>query len=146
MKIAFDIADAVAALLNEADAGTFSQDFTAARRCNPFFEVAELTSLQVSVAPLEFEGEQTSRGTPIDEVAINVGLHKKVSVDDDDVASCCEVVQEAVQYLRAQRTLSAVENTQFLRIKNSPIYSMDHLVEQRVFFSVIEVRYKVVIS
>ena len=64
MSIATDIADAVAAELNVAPAGAFSEAFEAHRRVLPEFELEHLAALKVTVVPKRIEITGCTRSSP----------------------------------------------------------------------------------
>lgn len=142
MSIAIDIADAVAAELNAAEAGTFSESFTATRRVLPEFELEHLAALKVTVVPKRVEITGSTRSASSYEIAVDVGVQKKLGKDlDAEVAALGALVDEIADYLR-RRPLAAAPHAAWTRIANEPVYASDHLAEQRVFTSVLTVTYR----
>ena len=145
MKLAFDIADAVVTELNSAPGGTFSEAFTAVRRAIPLYDIAELKSLIVTVVPKKVEITAASREANSYEFAIDIGIQKKIGKETDvEVTALSIVVGEIVAYLISKRKLTAASWAQFVRIANEPVYSPEHLSEDRVFFSIVTVSYSAV--
>ena len=145
MKLAFDIADAVVAELNAAPAETFSEAYTAVRRAIPLYDIAELKSLTVTVVPKKVEIAAATRATSSYEFAIDIGIQKKIGKDTDaEVTALSVIVGEIVDYLISKRKLTAASWAQFVRIANEPVYSPEHLAEDRVFFSIVTVSYSAV--
>ena len=145
MKLAFDIADAVVSELNGAPAGTFTEAFTAVRRAIPLYNIAELKNLTVTVVPKKVEINAASRATSSYEFAIDVGIQKKIGKDTDaEVTALSVIVGEIVDYLMNKRKLTAASWAQFTKIANEPVYSPEHLAEDRVFFSIVTVSYSAV--
>lgn len=144
MSIATDIADAVAAELNAAPAGTFSLAFTAVRRVFPEFELNELKNLTVSVVPKSVVVATQTRAMCYKDVSVDIGIQKKLDKSpglDEDVSALGIVVDEITDYLR-QRTLTSATYAVWVNIINEPIYSVEHLAENRVFTSVLTVMYR----
>ena len=144
MKLTIDIADAVAAELNAAELGTFSEEFTAQRRVLPKFELTDLKDLKVSVVPKGIEIEGATRSAQRCDISVDIGIQQKVGKDvDAEVERLCELVEQIAGYL-AGRGLSAagMSGVAFLSIANEPIYSTEHLADDLVFTSVLTVTYR----
>jgi len=141
MSSIMDIADAVAAELN---AGTFDPAFTAVRRVLPEFELADLADLKVTVVPHGVEMSGATRSSQQMEVTVDIGVMKKLSTDlDTEVAVLCDLVEQIVDYL-AGRRLTGMAQAAWVRMANEPIYSPQHLAQQRTFTSVLTVTYRLV--
>jgi hypothetical protein len=135
-----DIADAVVA---ELAGGTFSETFTPQRRVLPEHELAELTDLQVTVVPRGVEITGASRALSQHDVQVDVGVQKKIGRDtDSEVASLLGLVDEIVAFLK-RRPLQSTPQAVWVRTTNDPVYSPDHLAEQRTFTSVLTITYRV---
>ena len=142
MSIAIDIADAVAAELNAAGAGTFSEAFEAHRRVLPEFELEHLAALKVTVVPKRIEITGSTRSASQYEIAVDVGVQKKCGKDlDTEVAALGTLVDQIADYLH-RRPLSAAPFVAWVSITNEPVYASDHLAEQRVFTSVLTATYR----
>ena len=143
MSSIMDIADAVAAELNTAPAGTFDPEFTAVRRVLPEFELADLADLKVSVVPHGIEMSGATRSSQQMEIAVDIGVMKKLGTDlDAEVAVLCDLVEQIVDYL-ASRRLAEMPQAAWVRMANAPIYSPQHLATQRSFTSVLTVTYMI---
>jgi len=139
VALAIDIADAVAA---ELAGGTFSQAITPRRLVIPAHELAELAELRVSVVPKGVEITGASRSLSQFDVQIDVGVQKKLGSDlDGEVKTLCDLVDEIGEFLRG-RTLAGAPYASWVRTANEPVYAPEHLVEQRVFTSVLTVTYR----
>lgn len=139
MALTIDIADAVAAELAD---GSFSQSFAPRRLVIPAHELAELADLRVSVVPKAMEITGASRSTSQFDVQVDVGVQKKLGSDlDGEVAALCGLVDEIAEYLR-KRPLSSAPYAVWVRTANEPVYAPEHLVEQRVFTSVLTLTYR----
>jgi len=142
MSFATDIADAVAAELNAAPSGTFSETFSAQRRVLPEFDLEDLAELKVSVVPKSVEITGSTRAASQYEVAVDVGVQKKLGKDlDAEVAALGTLVDEMADYLR-RRTLQQAPFAVWVGITNEPVYVPEHLAERRVFTSVLTVTYR----
>jgi len=142
MSLVIDIADAVAAELNAAPAGTFDPAITAVRRVLPAFELADLADLKVSVVPKGVQMTGSTRATSQYEIAVDIGVQKKLGKDlDAEVAALGTLVDQIADCLR-RRPLSAAPFAAWVSLVNEPVYAPEHLVEQRVFTSVLTVTYR----
>ena len=142
MSLVTDIADAVAAELNAAVEGTFSEDFTAIRRVLPEFDLAELAELKVSIVPKAVTITGATRSASQYEIAVDVGVQKKLGKDlDSEVATLGTFVDELADYLR-QRVLTQAAYAAWVSIANEPVYAPEHLSGDRVFTSVLTVTYR----
>jgi hypothetical protein len=137
-----DIADAVAAELNAAPAGTFDPGFTAVRRVLPEFELSDLAELKVSVVPKVVEISGSTRSVGQFDLRVDIGVQKKLGKDlDAEVAALCGLVDAIAAYLR-RRPLAATPHAVWVRTRNDPVYVPEHLAEQRAFTSVLTVTYR----
>lgn len=137
---AVQIADAVAAELN---GHAFSVAFTAERRLLPSYELKELDAVKVTVVPRAIESQAASRTLHQCDHQVDVGVQKKLTGEIDmEVPPLMALVEEIVEFL-ARRKLAAVPDVLWLRCANDPIYSPQHLNEQRTFVSVLTLTYRV---
>ncbi len=136
-----DIADAVTAELND---GGFSLPFTAQRLLLPDFELSQLADMKVSVVPKAVEFNAFSRQHTQYEFSVDVGIQQKLDGDVETLLpGLLSFVDEMVTFLR-KRKLTSVPEAVWLRSVNDPIYSREHLVNQRTFTSILTVTYKAV--
>jgi len=144
MKLTIDIADAVAAELNAAEAGTFDEDFTAQRRVLPKFELADLADLKLSVVPKGIEIENASREARRCDISVDIGVQQKVGKDvDAEVERLCGLVEQIADYLAGRGLMaSGMSGVAFVALANDPIYSTEHLADDLVFTSVLTVTYR----
>ena len=144
MSLITDIADAVVAELNAAPAGTFDPPFTAQRRVLPAFELAELAELKVTVVPKAVQITGSTRSSSQYDLAVDIGVQRKLtSNSDSDVETLGTLVDQIAEYLR-QRPLSQAPYGVWVGTANEPVYSPEHLLEQRVFTSVLTVTYRAI--
>ena len=139
MRLALDIADA---LLTDLKGSVFSEPVTVVRRVLPEYELAELKTLTVTVVPKSVAIANVTRQSTSFEVAIDIGIQKKIGKDtDSEVLGLSGIVSEIVMFLnrRSFPTLKA----RFKSIANEPVYAPDMLGEKRLFLSVVTVTYTV---
>ena len=142
MSLILDIADAVAAELNAAPPDTFCQAFTARRRVLPEFDLEALSELQVTVVPKGVEITGATRTASQREIAVDIGLQKKLGADlESEVAELLELTERIAAYL-SRRRLAAAPQAAWVAVANEPVYSPEHLAEQRAFTSVLTVTYR----
>lgn len=142
MAMVIDIADAVAAELNAAPAGTFCAAFTAVRRVLPEFDLAELAELKVTVVPKAIEINGATRAASHLDCQIDIGVQQKLGKDlDTEVAALCTLVEEIATYLR-RRPLAGAPRAAWVRTQNDPVYAPDHLANERTFTSVLTLTYR----
>lgn len=144
MSLITDIADAVVAELNAAPAGTFDPGFTVQRRVMPAFELAELAELKVTVVPKAVQITGSTRSSSQYDLTIDIGVQRKLtSNSDSDVETLGTLVDQIAEYMR-QRPLSQAPYAVWVSTANEPVYSPEHLLEQRVFTSVLTVTYRAI--
>ena len=142
MSIALDIADAVTAEINTA--GLLPSGVTAVRRVLPEFELKELTELKVTVVPRGVTITGATRASSQYEIAIDIGLQKKLQGDPDtEVAFLGTLVDQIASHLQ-RRPLPGFPWATWVSIANDPLYVPDHLAQQRVFTSVLAVTYRAI--
>ena len=144
MSLAIDIADAVAAAINVAPAGTFSEEVAAVRKILPTAKLETLTELTVTVVPKSMEITGATRAGSQYDIAVDIGIQKKLSGAEDidpEVAILASLVDEIADYLR-QQPLASAPHAQWVATMNEPIYAPEHLAELRVFTSVLTLTYR----
>jgi hypothetical protein len=139
MSLVIDIADAVTAELADS---TFSQALTPQRKLLPEFDLADLKDLRVTVVPKTLEVGGATRATQQYEVAVDIGIQKKLGADlETEVAALLGLVDEIAAYL-TRRPLAAMPAAAWVGLANDPIYAPEHLANQRVFTSVLTLMYR----
>jgi len=142
MSLATDIADAVTTEINAS--GLLPVGVTALRMVLPEFELADLAELKVAVVPKSVLITGSTRAASQYEIAIDVGVQKKLGKDlDTEVATLGTLVDQIAEHLR-QRALSATPYATWVTTLNEPVYAPEHLAEQRVFTSVLTVTYRAI--
>ena len=136
-----DIADAV---VTELNAGTFSQEFTAARLYRPEFDLKDMATLHVTVVPKGVETVTVSRSVVQYDITVDVAVQKKLeSESNDEIDPLMNLVEEIATFFRLRR-LAECPNASWLRTENEPVYSPGHLEELRQFTSVLTLTFRVV--
>ena len=139
MATTIDIADAVAATLNDPGEPGFSQPFTADRKALPAFDLADLAGLHVTVVPKGVEVTGATRSLSQHDYQIDVGVQKKLGSDlEAKTAAMLALVDEIAAFLRRR----AMAGAAWVRSVNEPVYSLEHLAEKRLFTSVLTVTYR----
>ena len=142
MLLTFQTADAVVSELNNADAGTFSQDFTAIRKVIPTHSLKELSQLKVIVVPKSIEIDKANRSQDWYTITVDVGIQKKIGKEiETDVAVLSEFTGELVEYL-TRHQLTDMPGLSWHNTQNAPVYDIQTLEDMRVYLSVINVTYK----
>lgn len=136
------LADAVAAALNTAEAGTFGQDFTANRYHLVRFDTLQLGTLRVSVAPLAKPARPTARFVWTEQHSIGLAVQWKLE-HADQLAQCDRLAllsQQVEDYLQAD-DLSELAGGQLLTIDRDPIADPEALME-REYRAVLRLTYQ----
>jgi len=146
MSLVTDIADAVAAEINAAPGSpaTFNQAFTAVRKVVPAYELSELADLKVTVVPKAVEITGSTRSASQYDITVDIGIQKKLPATpemDAEVEMLGTLVDQIAEYLR-RRPLSTAPFAALVSITNDPVYAPEHLLEKRVFTSVLTVIYR----
>ena len=137
MSTAITIADAVVAAIN---AGTYTQPVQAARLHQPSFTLDELKDLHVSVVPRSVQVSAASRDTSMYDVAVDVGVQKKVA-SDQEIDDLLGLVEQIGDHLRLMRLPNAPEAA-WVSLAHEPIVAAEHLDQHRQFTSIITVVYR----
>ena len=139
MATIIDIADAVAAALNDPGEPGFSQSFTAVRKALPAFDLADLAGLHVTVVPKGVEVTGATRSLSQHDYQIDVGVQRKLGSDlEAETAAMLALVDEIAAFLGRR----AMAGAAWVRSVNEPVYSPEHLAEKRLFTSVLTITYR----
>jgi len=144
MSLVTDIAAAVAAEINAAAPGTFDQTFTAQRKVVPAYELSELADLKVTVVPKAVEISGSTRSASQYDITVDIGVQKKLPATPEmeaEVETLGTLVDQIADYLR-RRPLGAAPFAAWVSITNDPVYAPEHLLEKRVFTSVLTLTYR----
>lgn len=137
MSLATSIADSV---VGELNTGNFSVPVTARRVAVPRMDLEELAELKVSVIPHSVVITTQSRAITKYIITIDVGIQKKMTDPETEVALLGELVDEVAEFLH-RRKLAGSPHAQWLGIRNEPIYAVEHILKNRTFTSVLSVDY-----
>jgi len=145
---ATQIAEAVKDSLN---ATTFGKAFSAARLFLPLFDFSVMDDLHVTVASKSIEAEILGRSSATSEkhlvdVAVQqrlAGDPAKESTNDSELDDLCELVEDIADHFRQAGTLPGFASATYAGHAIEPLYSPQHLKEQKMFTSVITFTYSV---
>lgn len=145
MSILLDVADAVTAEIT-APMETFSEDFTPVRKVLPDFGIDELKTLHVTVVPHGDEIANLSRTQTLHTVQVDIGVQMRLGPDiDTEIEGLLDLVEEIAAYLRGRR-LASLSAAYWQRAAYQPVYSHEHLTQDRVFTSILTVTYLVAVD
>ena len=141
MAAVVDVPQAVVNTLNAAPGPPWSQPFTATRHYLPIHEKSDLAALTVTVAPRTIEGERLTRGQMQDDLVIDIAIQQACEPTNDAAIDVLVNIVDAIkQYLRTT-ILTGTTGARFVKDKNDPIYSPQHLVKEGIFTSILSVTY-----
>lgn len=130
------IADAVVVAINAA---TLTQEVAAARKYVPKFDLHSSDALQIAVVPKTDSRQMASRGRDVAEIAIDVGVMKKLQglianeiAEIDALLALCEEIKALLNRTR----LDNVEHAICRQVQHDPIYSVTDIDEMRTFLTV----------
>lgn len=132
------IADAVTGVLNTA---SFSQPLVAARHYVPTFELADMSTLKVSVVPKSITSKALDRARDSFEYQIDVAVQKRVDEILAELDELMQLVEEIADHLRAS-PLAGLPDVRCTDVVNTPIYASEHLQEFRQFTSLLTLTYR----
>lgn len=134
------------ALATGLAAYTFSSPYAsipAQRRYVPDYELADLSTLKVSVVPGPITTERSARGHDLFVHQIGVCLAKQTSGTNADVDALAFLADEIVDAIRsnALTTGTMPEGCRYVAAELETTYERDAMVDRRVFFCQINVTY-----
>jgi hypothetical protein len=133
------IADAVVAQLNAA---SFSQPLTAERHYLPQFELADMTTLRVSVVPRSVASKGLDRNRDSFDYRIDVAVQKKLDPTPENLDALMVLVEEIADHFRSE-PLAGYPQARCTEVENVPVYAPEHLDEFRQFTSVLTLTFRV---
>lgn len=140
------VADAVVARLKSV---AYIQPFTPVRRLRPILELTNADALAVLVTPKSQEAEPLTRNADAFDVAVDVGVMKRITHSDTDETDAEEMLALVEQIIDQLRHFDLVLGTEagaqalFVSLVNRPIYAAEQFDQQRQFTSVVTVTYRV---
>lgn len=142
MSVITDLADAVVYDLNSKT--DWSIPFIAERVAAARKDIRELNEISVSVIPASIQYQREARDFMRYIMVIDIGIQKHLDGNETDaVGELGSLVDEIAQYLSG-RKLSQKPNAKQIGISNDPIYIQEHLLQKRVFTSVVSVKYQII--
>lgn len=138
MPLLIDIADAVAAELNNAE---LSLEFTAEVNLKPEFELKDLKDLKVTVVPKSLKFSGAIRQESAKEVQIDIGVQKKTAAPEQ-LAALLQLAEEIAGIFDRKR-LTEYPKAVCIEIENEPVYDSEHLRQLRQFTSVVTLKFRV---
>lgn len=132
MSRVIDLADALVTALNTQ---TWTIPATAKREYRPVFDMKDMKNLRISVVPRNVEATMADRTSALHKIQIDVGLQKKLVLQDlTEIDNLMDVVQEVEDFVRSERSIGSGAWTE---TSNSPIFSQEHMADYRQFTSVL---------
>ncbi|TWU12861.1 hypothetical protein CA54_16870 [Symmachiella macrocystis] len=119
---------------------TLSMTFAATREYVPTRDVCDVKGLTVIVVPATAEGGAAARARAEWDVAVDVGIQKKVSEDSGAEVDALAAFSQEIADAMAINPLPI--GASFQGVKWLAIYVPEHLRESRVFTSVMRFEYK----
>lgn len=142
MNVTLQVADAVVHEINNAEPGTFSEEFTAVRKSIPTYDLKELKTLRITGIAKGIEIAKASRLQDAYDIAVDVGVQQKIGKDTEaEVDRLSGIVSEIVNFI-TRRSLSQMPGMLWQKTTNELIYDPELLEDDRVFMSVVTVMYK----
>lgn len=138
MSLAVQLAETV---VNELNAASFSQAFTATRNYLPLFELSEFKTLRVTVMPgtttLETRSRQTCQQDSTIEIAIQ---HKLADCENTTIDPLLGLVEEIADHFRFRRF--STPDVIWIKTENEPQLAQEHLDQFRVFTSLLTLTFR----
>jgi hypothetical protein len=134
------IADAVVAQLNAA---TFSQPLTAARHYAPSFKLPDMKTLHVTVVPRAISSASLDRSRDTFSYEVDVAIQRKTDGEQATLDALMTLVEEIADHFRVG-PLASFPGARCMDVKNSPVFSPEHLDEFRQFTSVLTLTFRLV--
>ena len=122
-------------------AHAFSQAFVPAVLFKPEFSTIELATLRVSIVPSSNDSKLLVRAKTESDFVIDVAVQKKISDEDVDVRAMLFLVDEIETFLTTKK-LTTLPTVTWIGATNKPVYSTEHLRQEKVFTSVLQVTYR----
>jgi hypothetical protein len=134
------IADAVVAQLNAA---TFSQPLTAARHYAPSFKLPDMKTLHVTVVPRAISSASLDRSRDTFSYEVDVAIQRKTDGEQATLDALMTLVEGIADHFRVG-PLASFPGARCMDVKNSPVFSPEHLDEFRQFTSVLTLTFRLV--
>jgi hypothetical protein len=138
MSVVVDIADKV---VEELNAGSFSQPFTAERAYLPCYALEDVKDLRVTVVPKAVDIQAATRTSNQQDIEIDVAVQQKLTAADNaEIDPLLALVEELADHFRFKRFASP--DAVWIRTRNEPVYAQEHLDRFRVFTSLLTLTFR----
>lgn len=142
MSIATDLADAVLQEINAKE--NWSIPFTASRIAVPRKEIKELNEISISVIPSSVQYQREARDYMRFTITVDIGIQKHLDGNETDaVGELGTLVDEIAKYMTG-RKLTKMPSAKNIGTSNDPLYIQEHILQKRVFTSVISLKYQMI--
>lgn len=140
---AFDIVDAIVDEINRvASEVGFSQTLTASREVMPSLAMNQIKGVVVSVVPRSIELSQASRSSRLKRYKVDVAVMRRAQ-PQDDLNALVETMVGLTNEIREALSGKEMSGAVFIGDAIDPIYSLEFLMQQRTFLSVLRLDYGV---
>jgi len=139
----FEIVDAIVGEINRvANEVGFSQPLTASREVMPSLAMNQIKGVVVSVVPRSVELSQASRSSRLKRYKIDVAVMRRAQ-QQDDLNTLVETMVSLTHEIREALSGKEMSGAVFIGDAIDPIYSLEFLMQQRTFLSVLRLDYGV---
>ena len=140
MAVVAAVADAV---VTELNAAAFSLPFTAVRKYQPHYDLAQLKSLHVTVIPSGLMTQQAARGPGQRDVDVDIAVQQKLTQEENaDLDPLLALAEEIAEHFRGKR-LSAHPQAIWVKTEHKAVFVPEHLQQYRQFTSVLTLTFRV---
>ncbi len=140
MAVVAAVADAV---VTELNATTFSLSFTAVRKYQPHYDLAQLKSLHVTVIPSGLMTQQAARGPGQRDVDVDIAVQQKLTQEENaDLDPLLALAEEIAEHFRGKR-LIAYSQAIWVKSEHKAVFVPEHLQQYRQFTSVLTLTFRV---
>lgn len=130
------------AVVDELNGSVFTMSLEAERHYLPRFELADMTTLRVSVVPRSIGSKSLDRNRDSFEYRVDVAVQKKLDPTVGNLDALLALVEEIADHFR-QEPLAGYPHARCTEVENAPVYAPEHLDEFRQFTSVLTLTFNV---
>lgn len=139
------IADAVVSALNsEAFQAELDEEFEAVRKYLPRFDLKDMATLHVTVAPKAIETETASRDKAVYDYKIDVGVQKRYEKEDAETIDPLVSLVEQIADLFRLKKLEEYAAAMWIKTEHPAVYHPEHMEQFHQFTSVITFTFRVI--
>lgn len=142
MSLVTNLADAIVYELNAKQDWTIP--FTATRIAVPRKEIKDLNEITISVIPSSVQYQREARDYMRYTITIDIGLQKHLDRNETDAVDELGTLVDEIAIYMTGRKLSKMSVAKNIGTSNDPIYIQEHLLQKRVFTSVISLTYQMI--